>query len=74
MSLSSTEPEYIVQESAKILLTEKQLDNFAQVLKDLEVDSAVLYREFTKLEGFSGRIAADIRELALLVSDMELQD
>ncbi len=63
-------PEFTV-ESEKIPLTEKQLDNFVQMLRDLEVDSAVIYRELTKLEGFSGRIADDIRALVLLLVDMQ---
>jgi len=66
MNQHSTEPEFIVQESAKTLLTGKQLVSFVQ---DLQVDIQVFYKELTKLEGFSGRIADDIRALALLVED-----
>ncbi len=72
--LPSMVPEYSLEESEKTLLTVKQLDNFVQLLRDMEVDSAVLYRELTKLEGFSGRIADDIRALVLLVSDLESKE
>ncbi len=70
MSPPSVEPEYILQESEKTLLTVRQLDNFVLMLQDLEVDSKVLSTELTKLEGFSGRIADDIRALVLLVQDL----
>ena len=65
MSQSSTEPEYSVEVSEKMHLTEKQLASLSQMLCDLEVDIQVLYKELTKLEGFSGRIADDIKVLAL---------
>ncbi len=71
MSPSDMEPEYIVELSEKIALTGKQLANFVLALRDLEVDSRVLSTELTKLEGFSGRIAGDIRELVLLLQDMQ---
>ncbi len=70
MSPLIPEPEYSVVESEKIVLTEKQLANLIQNLQDLEVDSRVLLKEFTKLEGFSGRIADDIRALGLLLSEL----
>ncbi len=68
------QPEYTLADSEKIHHMVNQQDNFDQVLKDLEVDSAVLYRELTKLEGFSGRIAEDIRALVSLVVERELSD
>jgi len=71
MSRQVPEPEFILAEPEKIPLTGKQLDNFVQMLQDMEVDSAVLFRELTKLEGFSGRIADDIRALVLLLVDMQ---
>ncbi len=61
MSQPSTAPEYILEES-KIIHRTKALDNF---VTDLEGDIQVLYRELTKLEGFCGRIADDIRVLQL---------
>ncbi len=71
MSQPSVEPEFILAESARTVLTAKQLDNLGQMLRDLEVDTRVLYKELTKLEGFCGRIADDIRVLALLVWERE---
>ncbi len=71
MSQSSTEPEYILEESEKTLLTVRQLDNLILNLQDTEVDSQVLHKELTKLEGFSGRIADDIRALVLLLRDLQ---
>ncbi len=69
MSQHSSEPEFILEESEKIPLTVKQLDNLLRELRDLEVDTKVLSTELTKLEGFSGRIADDIRALVLSVQD-----
>ncbi len=71
MSHYSTVPEYTVEESEKTHPTENKLLNF---VRDLQVDIQVLYQELTKLEGFSGRIADDIRVLELSVSGQELQD
>ncbi len=65
--LGSSTPEFIVAESKTILKT-KALVSF---VTDLQVDMAVLYQELTKLEGFSGRIADDIRVLALSLQDTE---
>ncbi len=70
MSQPSTVPEYTVA-SEKIALTEKQLDNLILNLQDMEVDSQVLHKELTKLEGFSGRIADDIRALVLLLREQQ---
>ncbi len=74
MSQSSTEPEFILEESEKTLLTERQLDNLIRNLRDMEVDSVVLHKELTKLEGFSGRIADDIRALVLLLQDTQSRE
>ncbi len=61
------QPEFILEESERTVLTVKQLQCLLQNLEDLEVDSRVLFQELTKLEGFSGRIVDDIRGLALLL-------
>ncbi len=71
MSPSEQVPEYILEVSEKTLLTVKQLDNFVHQLRDLEVDSKVLSTELSKLDGFSGRIADDIRALVLLLQAMQ---
>ncbi len=71
MNQFSRVPEYTVEESGKIRLTGKQLGSFVQ---DLLVDTVVLHKEFTKLEGFSGRIVDDIRALELYLSGMEHRD
>ncbi len=71
MSRQVPEPEFILAEPEKTVLTVKQLDNFVRILRDMEVDSVVLYKELSKLEGFSGRIADDIRALVLLLVDMQ---
>ncbi len=63
-----TESSLVVSE--KTLLTARQLDNLDLVLRDMEVDSKVLSTELTKLEGFSGRIADDIRALVLSLQDL----
>ncbi len=65
MSQPSTVPEYLVEESKTIHRT-KALDSF---VTDLEVDIQVLYQELIKLEGFSGRIADDIRVLVLSLQE-----
>ncbi len=63
--------EYSVVESERTVLTVKQLDNLIRNLQDTEVDSKVLSTELTKLEGFSGRIADDIRGLVLLLQELQ---
>jgi len=74
MNPHSVEPEFTVLDSAKIALTANQLANLIQELRALEVDSVVLYKEVSKLEGFSGRIADDIRALVLSLRELESQE
>ncbi len=71
MRLPEVAPEYILAASERIHLTEKQLANFVLELQDLVVDTKVLSTELTKLEGFSGRIADDIRALVLSVQELQ---
>ncbi len=71
LNLSSTEPEFTLEESERIPLMEKQLAYLSQTLLDLEVDSVVLYKELTKLEGMSGRITDSLRELRLSVQEQQ---
>ncbi len=66
--------EYILETTGKTHLTEKQLDNLIQNLQDVEVDSRVLYKELTKLEGMSGRIADDIRILGVLLQELRSEE
>ncbi len=67
-------PEFILEESEKTALTEKQLANLIQGLKELEVDSLVLQRELIKLVNFSGRIDVSFRDLRLSLQEQELLD
>ena len=68
MNQARSVPEYILAESEKILPMGNLQASFVQ---DLRVDIQVLYKELTKLEGFCGRIADDIKALALLESEQE---
>ncbi len=63
MSRQAVEPEYILKESVKTHLTEKQLACLSQTLFDLEVDSAVLHKELCDLATMSGRIGDSIRKV-----------
>jgi len=62
------QPEFILADSEKIHPMENKLDSFVQ---DLLVDTQVLYKELTRLEGFCGRIVDDIRALELLAQEQE---
>ncbi len=68
-----SQPEYILEESEKTRLTEKQLACLIQELQDLEVDSVVLRKELTRLEGLSSRTANSLRELVQLLLEKELE-
>ncbi len=69
-SIPSVAPEYTVAESAKTLLTEKQLVYLIQGLLDQEVDLAVLSREQLLLGDMSTRIGIAIRNLRQQVEDI----
>ncbi len=71
MKQPSTVPEYSVEESGKIRHMGSKLDSFVQELLDLEVDSVVLYKELTRLEGISGRIRDSLRELRQSLVEQE---
>ncbi len=68
------QPEYILEDSAKIALTAKQLANLLQSLTMVEVDLVVLSKELTLLAGMSTRIGNSLRELEVSLSEQELQD
>ncbi len=70
MNQSSMEPEYILEESGKMPLTGNQLACIIQELLDLEVDSVVLFKELTRLEGISGRIRDSLQGLRLSVQEL----
>ncbi len=69
-SIPSVVPEYIVAESVKTPLTEKQLVYLIQGLIDQEVDSVVLSKQLTHLADMSSRIAIAIRDLRQQVEDI----
>ncbi len=56
------EPEYILEELEKTVLTGKQLAFIVQQLLDMEVDSVVLRRELSDLVNLSTRIVESLRE------------
>ncbi len=70
MTLSSTEPEYIVEESEKTHLTERKLDSSDRNYLEVVADLAKLYQEVSTciitLEGIRG-------SLAVLVESLEVQ-
>ncbi len=66
-----SQPEYIVQDSEKTVLTENQLANIVQTLLDLEVDGRVLSEELSTLVSMSARITGSIRELRQLLLEQE---
>ncbi len=61
----SREPEYILEESEKTLLTESQRVCLNQILLGLEVDLVVLSKELIELGVMSTDITAVIRKLRL---------
>ncbi len=69
--LTSTEPEYLLAESEKTLLTGKQLAFIVQQLQDMEVDSVVLSKEFKLRLAMLDRIINSLRELRLSVQEQE---
>ncbi len=71
MNPYSVEPEFTLVESEKIHLTGKLLASFVQELLELEVDTAVLYKELTRLEGTSGRIRDSLHVLRQSVLEQE---
>ncbi len=56
------EPEYILEDSERTLLTGKQLAFIVQQLLDMEVDSVVLRKELSDLVNLSDRIVISLRE------------
>jgi len=66
--------EYILEESEKMLLTEKQLDCIIQSLITVEVDLVVYSKQELELHHMLQRITNSLRELRLSVSEQELQD
>ncbi len=68
------QPEYILEESGKTLLTGKQLAFIVQQLLDMEVDSRVLRVQLIKLADFSTRIETSLRESRLSLQEQELPD
>ncbi len=63
-------PEYLVEQSEETVLMANRHNCLIQELSDMAVDLAVLYKELTRLEGFSGRIADDCKALELSLRDM----
>ncbi len=57
------QPEYILEESEKTLLTEKRLANLIQELTMVEVDLVVLSRELQSRADLSTRIGISLREV-----------
>ncbi len=68
--LPSIEPEYSVVKSEKTHLTENQLRSLSQTLCDLAVDTRVLYKELTRLEGICGRIGDDIHMVVVRLQEL----
>lgn len=70
MNLNQVVPEYSVEESAKTLLTEKQLECIGQTLLDLELSSVLLRKEVTDLASGLSTIEGNCRGLRLWLQDM----
>ncbi len=63
MSQHSTEPEFILADMEKTVLTGSLQVCLSRTLLNLEVDLVVLSKELTKLGNMSTRIGIDIRNL-----------
>ena len=66
-----SQPEFILEESEKMSLSESHLASIIQGLLDLEVDSVVLSKEVCKLEDFSIRIGESCRVLRLSLQELD---
>ncbi len=71
MSQYPTTPEFILEESEKTHLTERQQACLSQILLDLEVDLRAYTKELSTLVTFLGRIQNSVRELRLSLLEQE---
>ncbi len=67
-------PEYSVETSEKIFPQQGHSKTFVQILKDLELDMAVLSKEQSLLGITSARITDSLHDLVSYLSEQELQD
>ncbi len=74
MNQSNMEPEFILAQSEKMHLTEKQLECIVQNLLTVEVDLVVLSKQALPLADMLGRITGSIRALRLSLLELEYEE